>query len=1042
MNKAILAALAATMLMVGCDQGAGSSPTPRPIGDLAFKAHDAELINSKVEVYSVDEYLKPIGEPISEGLTGEDARFHFKPNVRSQNLYVKVGMTGHYFEESTGKKIELEPTDYLSGIIYYQAGDTLDFTVSGYTHLASTYAQCLIERYGENANNAMTAASSAFTNLVGTDIYDTIPVNPSLNASAGLQLEGGTSYGIVHAAVSQFMKRIAEDQSIEPHITNYRSIDYYRFAARDISEDRNCALDGKIQDKDGTTVDLGLGTYLFSDDTYRVDTAREALTFLRSDRNLTAIEDSEFMLAAEGIASAENSRLFQGIDPTPLDDEPPVVTLNHANYEYFGGNDTYSVSASDYTGIKYIDLWVSDQYIGRKSGVETAEFVLPTMDFSDGQHTVEILAVDNQYKETRVEQVINIWNASPIVTLLSDRRTNQLDESVVVGFSSPVGVVSAEIGGVPVDVVDGVATAEITLNPGYNQVIATATDGLGRTTNDTVEIYVDRVKPVMKLDTPNTYYEVDYSASADENHTYSSVLNLGANAPDPLYIDSSLVSLDGTPLSAGALGTAKYPFIEFLTTDDLGTQDPAVITPGKDIVVSFSYFRDDSIVFERKPLAALSSEGVGANQYILPLTSEYLGEGWFLHPDTTKHSLKIYLEDLAGNESFYDFQFYVRYFPDAPTIAVTDVTTRYIHDSLDSLPVEGDKERVAQAVFFNPNPFPVKVVFSNIGENQFEQNRQAGIRVNKLEKRIVSTATAKCASFSQTALPAGSGETSEVRHHGASASFSHSSGETVSLVPNDYVGYRSGSSFVQETLVSMGHVGDVTTEIFYNGDVAPLTEELTFKPTIQSSVSGATTLLSGGAAYTIGGVFHDKRYYQVRSHGALLTRVGNRWGCPLQSVNSGEVYWKDLFTSYTTTGGNAGLGTLDYTRHSFSSKPITVEQTITYGGVQGYPRNELTPSSDTQSTALELRSLDDQVLSEVVLQPGDNSLDIVATFPGYSSISTDCDWEYENSKTCTTNIDVRSLVEIDYLLSTYLENDPMPSYGVATDVVEFTTRID
>jgi len=968
MKKVFLSALACGSLLTSCVE----PPPPiqeRPVGKISLASYDAELINSKVFIYQTDDQLQPVGDPVFEGMTDELGRNpEFDVTLSDGFLLFKAGGEGFYIEESSGKKVFLNPDDYLSSIWYYKAGDNLDVTISGFTSIGTAYAQCLVKRYGDNASNAMLAMTGTVSAMYDIPIFREIPKNPSIPRSAGLINDASVTYGHWAAGISQLMSDIAIDNGFEPHSDNYRSFDYYNFAVRDIAEDKNCSLDGVIQ-KNGAELNLGVGSYVFTTDTYRVDHARATLTFIKSDRNLTAVTAQDFLYNATALSDVEDVRLFSGVSPTPLDDEGPEIQLQYPEGQYFAGLMEYKVKATDYTEVKKIEMYIDDIKIGTEMGNDVTFRAVNTASYADGEYEIKIIAEDSQFQKTEVLHAVNFHNGSPIVSLESNPRSGEFEYEMVLSIESPIGLASVTINGADKAFEsDGSVTASLYLDLGVNTVTVVAIDSLGNETVELVELYVDRVAPTMSVFTPNGSYLVDYSGSANINHTYESALKLDGSANDPFYLDDSIVALGGMRLTSTKLANAKYIFLHFSVTDDLGGQDLKVITPSNEITVSYEYYHDEAIVRERTDL--LSYSGTGGS-FILPITSEYLGDDWFLFGDTEPHRITVYLKDNAGNEGQFYFEFEGRYFVDPSPIAAKVSTSRYASRGLANFPTTGTVEDFLTYTYKNTNSFPVTLGVKELGKTIVDHEFYNGVKEDQIVKTTTSRVEAKCKAHGDIAEGAWK-VASEIYYY----SFVwHGTGPLPSKLNPPAIDSTSSSSIITHNSDSLP-LGSSTTTNYWTAN--PL-----------SSTGRSSHYYSGSAG----------RLTPVYSNGLIMSSGGST--CPIsQTFNylGNKQYYEVL---------------VDDVPNNSEVRRIT---DISYSQAIGYPKSTVTTESASSETieyfvSAMVESIPQETADTYTVNPGDViELTVALKFPEVALKGADCAWDYV-SKKCDKNVELTTIID-------------------------------
>lgn len=1021
MKKVLTIALAAGFLLTACEQDASKPSEQRPKGSLSISGYDAELIQAEVRVYRTDEKLRKTGEAVFTGTTDDFGRVVAEDfDLPDQFLLVEVGHAGHYFEEATGTRIELEGGDALTSIQYYEAGDELTFTASGYTHIATSYMQCLVSQYGENASNAIGYAGSAFSSLTSVDVFTTLPVNPSLQKATGLSLDKPLTYGILHAAVSKFMQLEAESQSLEPHSSNFRSIDFYKFAAKDIAQDENCALDGVVQDADGERITLGLGTYEFNEDTYRVQLARAALEFLRSDENKTAVKDTDFLQTANVIASAENSRLFNGLDPKPLDDEGPVISLPYEENQYFGGVLTYAFDLEDYSGVREVELFLDGVSQGVVYGDSSPEFSpIFTTDYADGPHEFTIVATDNSFATSELTHEVIFWNASPIVEMTSPLRTRDLTYDLALDFESPLAIASATVNGGSVVVNNKSSVATVSLSLGINEIPVTVTDELGGTTETSVEVFVDRTNPRLILLSPNATQEIYYSADMNVNNTYSAPFDFSGNASDPYYFQDSNVAMGGDAVTNNNLANGKYVYIDITVTDDSGSQPSEVITASADLLVTYSYLVDNEAVFENRELAP-RGEGMAAADYVLPFTEEYLVDDWFLTTDTDKHKVVVYIEDEAGNVAQEEYVFRVRYFPGNPVFDALDVETRYNNYSLLSLPNEGDVESVKSISFRNEYDFDVMFRVESIEDGELSLQYQTGIREAFVRETIEKSTTVICddpidnESFSWAG---GYRKNYFINIDEPGFSLKYQTALVIDVGPG---------VVMPQTVRTIDELYEVeVSEYEYFSDSLPSTDydPLEYGATVMPSMARVVS------RHPIAG----NPYQETVSMASFIGIVyqDGQPVCPLKTftytatVDSGNSPNMDLNPDHVMNLASLDINTVRETKFAF---------------LEGFPRNSVTSNANTQTLS---SSVDFLVNGQSVTPDPDGfitvdsgsevTLMVGSVFPDIAQFGGDCSWDYTDEKSCDQQIDIQSSSDITYSISTFIGDEVLNTSSYSQD---------
>lgn len=521
----ILSAAVLASLLSACNVDVPNTeppPVPLPVGAMHVTSYDSELIRAEIRVYPVDDHLQPYGDPLVTGETNDRGQIFLEPQIEDQMIMVQVGFRGHYIEEATGKRIDLDPSDYITAVTHYDSSEPLDITVSGFTHIQAAYASCLAREFNENKGNALSKASGAITSWLGVDSVNVEPVNPTADQSSGLLYDHGVHYGLAAAGASQFMMDMAEVANVEPHSANFRSMDFYQIAHRDIFDDPKCALDGAALNQAGETVSLGVGGVEFTSSTYRTDVARSVIDFSRSDRNLTAVtgDDQDYLVKVMGLADAVHITLFANERAVPIDEVGPELTLLHPQGKVFNEVITrYDVEAEDFSGIQKIDLHIRRDDPGfedqepeffasavMREGENPHWQFINTENYDDGRYAFVLHAWDLLGNESVTEHRIRIHNNGPLVELSSGlemEHTNVIDgRTVELTIQTPRGLREVYVDGElfahsEVDADAGIYHVSATpqLWPGRNTIPVNAIDEVGNSTAYQAVVVVDQVNP-------------------------------------------------------------------------------------------------------------------------------------------------------------------------------------------------------------------------------------------------------------------------------------------------------------------------------------------------------------------------------------------------------------------------------------------------------------------------------------------------------------------------------------------------------------------
>lgn len=802
-TRNILSAAVLASLLSACNVDVPKTeppPVPLPVGAMHVTSYDSELIRAEIRVYPVDNHLRSYGDPLVIGETNDRGQILLEPQIEDQIIMVQVGFQGHYIEEATGKRIDLGPQDYITAVTHYDSSEPLDITVSGFTHMQAAYASCLAREFQENKGNAMSKASGAITSWLGVDAVNVEPVNPTADHSSGLLYDHGVHYGMAAAGVSQFMVDMANAAGVEPHSANFRSIDFYKIAHRDILDDPKCALDGQALNQGGETIALGVGGVEFSSSTYRTDLGRSIIDFSRSDRNKTAVtgDDQEYLVKVMGLADAVHITLFANERAVPIDEEGPTLTLLHPQGKVFNGVITrYEVEAEDFSGIQKIDLYIRRDDPGFEE-TEPEFFAsalirddenpywqfINTENYDDGRYSFIFNAVDLLGNESVTEHRIRIHNHGPIIELtsgLESEYTNEIEgRTLELTIQTPRGLRDVYVDGdlfphSEVDAEAGIYQVSATpqLWPGRNTIPVNAIDEVGNSSVFQAIIIVDQVKPRALTLVPNDTYAVKYSYSNDNpDHSGYELLDLSGGAANPIYLDETLVRMNGEAITPQNLVSRKIPYVRFRVTDFNSAQADGIYTPPDQLEVTVSYYRNDVAVFENRLLDSLIDE---PDAYLFPLIEETLGENFFLVHSSVEHRLEFNILDWAGNVGVQTYSWRNRYFTNL-AIQHKQNDGRYSANDFANLPSTGDWEDVYHYQVTNNSTYTVRFEpqqIGDVGSNYWRHEWTQQWREHEVRRRIQRRYAAECEGpYSGTGSASGREYFDQIRNPSTSVSTS------------------------------------------------------------------------------------------------------------------------------------------------------------------------------------------------------------------------------------------------------------------------------
>jgi hypothetical protein len=647
--KALVIASISAIAITGCNSSGGGSPDlpeERPEKIISGNAVDAVITNGIIRAYAWDGGQQ--GELLGEAnINGEG---FYSLNIRSEDRPILLVVSdGRYTEEASGVNVEMEEGQVLTAPIYYQQDTNMSVQVNPYTHLATCYARYKINAQGENTQNAITAATSAFSGLAGVDIIGTFPLNVTDPANANFEVTDGLRFGALLAGNSSFTAEKSVENGVDPHRFNQNSSIYFaQVACQDIEADGLLNGLGFINNG-GSIGQLALGSETLDTDSYRLELAQHVLNIMSSDRNATGLEVGRFVQFANQYAES-TAGMFGNEPPQPVDQEGPVITSSTANGAFLKDIVNLPFQVTDPLGVDNIQVEINGLFHSYAQSANPT-VTINTLGYTDGPIEVTIIAEDVLNNTSEQTFTFNVDNTSPTIELTSSRLVNNRTYQATGTYQlqgSPISTVT--VNGVPatIDTTGQTWTAQVLLNSGNNDVELVVTDSVGNIGENTEAVDVDLILPAISPNSTNarfTTYQGQYNLCNYGEFTQTSAAN------NPLCVSTDNISLNGTAIDTG-LPNLGYLLIRFGADDPQGA---GVFTSRDDLTVEYMYEKGgvEKISWTAVPRVA------GSSDLLLPVVTEYLGNDWYQTTTDETHVVTIRVTDLAGNTTTSEWKFRV-----------------------------------------------------------------------------------------------------------------------------------------------------------------------------------------------------------------------------------------------------------------------------------------------------------------------------------------------------------------------------------------------
>ena len=621
-----------------------SIPPERPTKTISGNAVDAIITNGDIRAYAWDDGIQ--GELLGESTI--DGNGFYKLDIRSTDRPIKLVVSnGRYTEEASGVSVQMVEGQTMSALIYYEQDTDVSVQINPYTHLAACYAQYKVST-GSNAQNAITASTSAFSALTGVDIIGTFPLNITDPANANFEVTDGLRFGSLLAGISSFTAQTSEDNGVSAHRFNQNSSIYFaQVACQDIMADG--LLNGLGFVNNGTTIgQLALGSVTLSTNTYRLIVAQHVLNIMSSDRNATGLDVSKFVQFSNQYAQSTDA-MFGSEPPQPVDQTGPVITSTTAQGTYLKGIVDLGFQVSDPLGVKSISFEVNGLFFSEGQSSNPV-ISLNTLGYTDGPITVKVTALDVLDNPSEVTYTFNVDNSSPIVTLSSPTLVNSQTYQATGSYQldgSPVSTITVNGTEAAIDTANRTWSATVSLVSGQNTLDLEVVDSAGNTGSFESRVDVDLIYPLLEPFGTNVRFT-----------TYEGQLNLctlgqltpqtGSN--NPVCISTDNVSLNGTVLS-GSIQNQGYVLLGFSPSDPQGA---GVFTDQADLTVEYRYEVNDQLQVDWTTAPKTVD---GSNRfYYFPMVTEYLGDNWYQTKTSDVHKITFRATDKAGNASDLSYE--------------------------------------------------------------------------------------------------------------------------------------------------------------------------------------------------------------------------------------------------------------------------------------------------------------------------------------------------------------------------------------------------
>ena len=417
--------------------------------------------------------------------------------------------------------------------------------------------------------------------------------------------------------------------------------------------------------------------------------------------------DLKVVDAAGNVAEYNNQFTFK------IQYAEPVVGADLTEADIFSGDMDIDLSGVDTSAMAEVTYTINgEDFIAPDP--KNPSMTFDTKQWDDGVHTVVITMLDEYNNVYQKEMQFTVDNTAPIINISSQLLVGKSAYSLEGNIRDAISNIKfVDVDGNNVDnlEINGDFAHALNLTSGSNPVMVSAGDDQDNSYSKPVNILLDDAAPVSNEITPATtsVFQTYYT----DNNGDPVKSEFRNNASEALYITPGRATLAGLPATTLNLNALSIPYIHFSVEDVDAAPGAGAFTQKQDLVVDYTYKVGSETITENEIMNPLNANG----EFMLPLSSEFLGARWLTFSDSATHSIKFTVTDAVGNTKETDYNFKVNYeqmpytiqdmelqwFKDAITLDFGDLSAFALVDTK----VEADNKDVPVT---NPTTHPVAVI--------------------------------------------------------------------------------------------------------------------------------------------------------------------------------------------------------------------------------------------------------------------------------------------------------------------------------------------
>jgi hypothetical protein len=345
------------------------------------------------------------------------------------------GAAAVYLDEELQTDVPFGSNRLTALIENFRNGERLHYIISPLSDFAFTLAACYVRKGIASEDQALTQANAVIGAHFGVeDFYTIAPKDLSSGGYAGA-VSDSDRFAMALAGLSRLAQDINQKSGLGES-AYVSSIDLTAKLSSDLAND--CMWDGV----GAGNQPLSVGAYQFGPGTLRIELAEAVASWMRSGKNQSGIPSSE--AHDYGRFLSENaSTLFASPPGILFDNQGPTLTANIPHGAWVKGVITLHVTATDETGVEYLDVTSPTTIAGLNDNLPAPtelKIVIATDVLDDGPLDLWLQSEDGIGNQTLLHYRLNIDNTEPTLQSVGGPRT-RLPTGILEGiWSAPSGI--------------------------------------------------------------------------------------------------------------------------------------------------------------------------------------------------------------------------------------------------------------------------------------------------------------------------------------------------------------------------------------------------------------------------------------------------------------------------------------------------------------------------------------------------------------------------------------------------------------------------